>query len=99
MYIEDVVEAWLRALAPPATPGTAYNIGSRRPTTVRALLAALDLPPQNPIRELAGSASDQFGLCADVTRAQTDLGWQAHTRLADGLRTMAARARSAGAER
>jgi UDP-glucose 4-epimerase len=98
VYIDDVVDAWLSVLARPQTPATAYNLGTGRPTTVRDLLAALiralGLPPTHPIRELAGSPSDQFGLYADVTRAKADLSWTATVALDEGLRRMVAWARS-----
>ena len=98
VYIDDVIDCWLAVLARTETPAAVYNVGTGRPTTVgellAALMAALGLPPTHPIRELAGSASDQFGLCADVTRVETDLGWRATVGLADGLRHMVAWARS-----
>jgi UDP-glucose 4-epimerase len=98
VYIDDVVDAWLAVLARSGTPARAYNLGTGRPTTVRALLAALirtlGLPPTHPIRELAGSPFDQFGLYADVTKAKADLGWTATVALDEGLRRMVAWARS-----
>lgn len=98
VFIDDVIDAWLRALFATENPSAVYNIGSGKPTTVRALLAALvralDLPPDYPIRELSPSPSDQFGLYADIARVRTDLGWTPQTELADGLRSMVAWARS-----
>ncbi len=92
VYIDDVIDMWLRALALPATPAPVYNIGSGKPTTVRALLTALltalDLPSDYPIRELPGAASDQFGLYADITRAESDLNWQPRISLTGGLKPM-----------
>ncbi len=98
VYIDDVVDIWLRAVELSATPAAVYNVGSGRPTTVRELLSALidalDLPSDFPYRELTGSASDQFGLYSDISRARTDLGWDPRTELADGLRVMVDWARS-----
>ena len=98
VYIDDVVDAWLRALVLPVTPAEAYNIGSGRPTTVRelltALLKAMDLPSDYPIRELPGSISDQFGLYANISAAHRDLQWQPTVLLSDGLKRMVAWARS-----
>lgn len=100
IYIDDVVDVWLHALTLPATPTATYNVGSGRPTTLRnllsALLMALKLPADYPVRELAGSASDQFGLYADISRAKVDLAWEPRTELPDGLRAMVQWARSAG---
>jgi UDP-glucose 4-epimerase len=96
-YIDDVVEAWLRVLKLPATPSLAYNLGTGRPTTVRELLAALkialELPADHPVRESAGSVTDQFGVFANTTRAATDLDWRARTALREGLAAMATWAR------
>jgi UDP-glucose 4-epimerase len=98
VYIDDVIEAWLRALTLPATPAATYNLGSGHPTTVRELLAALlqamQLPADYPIRELPGSASDQFGLYADIGRAQTDLGWLPRIMMSEALDRMAAWAKT-----
>jgi UDP-glucose 4-epimerase len=93
VYIDDVVDAWLKALALPATPASTYNVGCGRPVTVRALLdellRVLRLPASYPIRQQPGSTSDQFGLYADVRRIEHDLNWKASTDLATGLSTMA----------
>jgi len=98
VFIDDVVDAWEAALQRPSTPAEVYNLGSGRPTTVRALLAALiaalGLPADHPIEELPGSPADQFGLYADVSRAAADLGWRPQTQLEDGLRAMVAWART-----
>jgi UDP-glucose 4-epimerase len=97
-YIDDVVDAWVRVVAMPSTPSPVYNLGSGRPTTVRVLLAALKealgLPPDHPVRELAGSNADQFGLFADTRLTEEELGWRAHTPLAVGLKAMVAWART-----
>ncbi len=98
VYIDDVVDVWQRALLRPSTPSPAYNIGFGRPTTVRellkALLTALALPADHPIRELAGSPSDQFGLYADTTLARRDFDWQPTVSLGEGLRLMVESVRS-----
>lgn len=98
VYIDDVIEVWVRALTMPATPSPAYNIGSGRRLTVRQLLAdllrALELPRDYPIVEQAGLHSDQFGLYADVECARRELQWQARTDLPAGLKAMADWARA-----
>jgi UDP-glucose 4-epimerase len=98
VYIDDVIDCWLAVLARTETPAPIYNVGTGHQTTVGALLTALigalGLPPTHPIRELAGSPSDQFGLCADVTRIEADLGWRSRVELDDGLRQMVTWARS-----
>jgi nucleoside-diphosphate-sugar epimerase len=53
-------------------------------------MEAVGTPADFPIRELAGSSSDQFGLYADISRAHADFGWQPAVALVEGLRGMAA---------
>ncbi len=98
VHVDDVVRLCADVLERESTPEPAYNVGGGRPTTVRqlldALIAAADLPRDFPIRELAGSPSDQFGLYADISRARRDFGWSPTIDLADGLKGMARWARS-----
>ena len=93
VYIDDVVNAWLKALALPATASPVYNVGCGRAVTVRELLDglrhALQLPAHYPIHERTGFDSDQFGLYADVQRIEKELNWKPRTELATGLRLMA----------
>ncbi len=92
IYIDDVIEAWIKALTIAEMPNSVYNLGSGKHTTVRELLAkliaTLGLSPKYPIHELPGSPSDQFGLYADISRIQSDLQWQPKISLAGGLHRM-----------
>lgn len=103
VYIDDVVDVWMRALLRPSTPAAEYNVGTGAPTTVRQLLDAeisvLGLPADYPVRELASSPFDQFGVYADVTRARVDLEWMPRTELMTGLRAMVGAVRAAGVAR
>jgi UDP-glucose 4-epimerase len=98
IYIDDAVEAWMRAVRLPATSSSVYNLGSGSSTTVRELLNLLirvmGMPSDHPVRELAGSASDTFGMFAAIRRAEVDLGWQPATDLETGLRQMVQWART-----
>src|SRR5205807_8064964 len=96
VYIDDVVDAWLRALdrqpASNDSPGT-YNLGTGRPTTVRRLLdlliAAVGFSPDTyPVSQEDETPGDQFGLYADIGRAYKELGWVPRTSLEDGLQAM-----------
>jgi UDP-glucose 4-epimerase len=97
VHVDDVVELCATVISRASTPSPVYNVGAGRPVTVRELLQrlveALGVPEDFPIRELAGSASDQFGLYADISRASTELGWKPQVDLAGGLRGMAEWAR------
>lgn len=101
VFIDDVLDAWMTAVTRPSTPSPVYNLGSGKPTTVRALLTALlaacELPADYPIRELTAPPGDQFGLFADSQRAAAELDWRARVPLETGLRKMVAWAKTQGA--
>jgi UDP-glucose 4-epimerase len=98
IFIDDIVDAWVKALHMPLTKSPVYNLGSGRGTTVEKLLSALkralQLRPDYPVKELSGSRSDQFGLQADIHRAQSELGWHPQVDLDIGVGRMAEWAQS-----
>jgi UDP-glucose 4-epimerase len=91
VYVEDCVEAWLRALASSGASGP-VNVGTGTATSIRELLVQmLDVlgTTDHPIRELdVGTPGDQFALSASTARAREMLGWEARTDLRTGLETM-----------
>ncbi|WKZ36503.1 MAG: NAD-dependent epimerase/dehydratase family protein [Anaerolineales bacterium] len=94
IYIDDVIDAWINALNMKQTPSPIYNLGTGKATTVRELLKtlmdAMRLDKNHPIKELPGSAFDQFGLTANISLAEKELNWKPKMGLSDGLRKMAA---------
>lgn len=92
VYIDDVVDAWERAIRLPHTPSPVYNVGCGVAVTVRGLLrqmeAAMRLPEGYPIVEQVGSDADQHGVVADLRRIRNELGWQPKIELATGLKAM-----------
>lgn len=98
VYIDDCVEAWLRALGSTDAAGP-YNVGTGIGTSIRELIAELlELlgTPDHPIRVLdVRTPGDQFALSASTVRASAILGWTARTRLRDGLEAMIGWARAA----
>ncbi len=93
VYIDDVVDAWIKALNNPVADDKFYNLGSGSPTTVRELIAAIIVacgydPGKYPVYKVEPTPGDQFGLCADISRAMSDLGWSPTVALADGLTRM-----------
>lgn len=92
VHVDDVVTVLADVLMRPATPSAVYNIGTGRRTTVREILdlliAALDLPPDHPIEEQAGSSSDVFGSVANSRRAEIELAWTPRVALKDGIGDM-----------
>ena len=93
VYVDDVVAAIVRALAPDAPTGT-YNIGTGVETSVleMALTIAAKVRPSaialldvgaRPYRE-----GEAFRVALDVSHAKAALGWQATIDLDDGLGRM-----------
>lgn len=86
VYVEDVVDAFLRAAD--SRGGMLLNIGSGRETTVLRLydtlarLTGFRLPPEFA----APKAGDVLRSVLDPSRAKAALGWEAWTSLEEGLR-------------
>jgi UDP-glucose 4-epimerase len=87
-YVENAVQALIRAAAAPAAVGKVYNIGNGETTTVLALVAHLndilgtDLAPIHaPAR-----AGDVRHSQADISLARQDLGYEPRVNFAEGLR-------------
>ena len=99
IYIDDVVDAWLRALDRPAAVGSTYNLGTGIRTTVRELVdavirAAGEVPGRYPVMVARGTAGDAHGTVANITRVTNDLGWTPRVPLDEGLHRMVRWARS-----
>jgi UDP-glucuronate 4-epimerase len=84
-YVHDVVDATIRALDAPA--GHTYNIGGGEPTSLNAVIDALEHLLGRPVKVQRGevSAGDVRHTWADTTRARRELGWTPSTPLRDGL--------------
>jgi len=97
IYIDDVVDAWIKALGIHQTPSPVYNLGTGKATTVRELLRTLirvmKLDADHPIKELQGSVFDQFGLTANTSSMEKEMAWKPRVNLEDGLHNMVAWAR------
>ena len=97
IYIDDVIDAWMRALARPSTSSLVYNLGMGKATKVHELLDLLKKAcgiPDHPIEEHPGSTSDQFGFVANIARVKTDLNWIPSMMLSEGIKEMITWARS-----
>jgi UDP-glucose 4-epimerase len=89
--VSDVVQANL--LASESTLGGPVNIGHGRETSVLDLLAALDEVSDRPLLEPVFQperAGEVRRSCLDVSRAKSELGWDAKVSLRDGLRVILA---------
>lgn len=101
IYIDDVVEAWIRALDNPATSGKVYNLGTGVRTLVRELvreeILAFGLDPDRyPVTYSGSTPADQFGLYADISNLEKDLGWKPVISLDLGISRMVSWARGRG---
>ncbi len=90
VYVDDVVEGYVRAALAPNVEGKSIDLGSGQSWEIRQVVAHLfetigssgqPLPGALPYRP--GEIMDQV---ADVEAARELLGWQARTPLQDGLR-------------
>src|ERR1700759_2041413 len=90
--VADVVRANL--LAAESSITGPVNIGHGQETSVLDLIAALnEVSPDRPLAEptfLPERPGEVRRSCLDVTRARTELGWEAQVALPDGLRTILA---------
>lgn len=87
-YVEDVVEANLRAVATEAPGGLAYNIAAGHAHSVNELVAVLGRIIGRPPHVEHGPRrpGDIMHSRADVLAARRDMGWQAEVAFEEGLR-------------
>lgn len=87
VYVDDVVDAMVRAGRRPGLSGHTLNIGSGGETSLLALVAALERVTGRGARTVA--SPDHSGgvarMCADVARAREALGWRPTVDLDAGL--------------
>jgi UDP-glucose 4-epimerase len=99
IYIDDVVDAWVKAMGTPAADGRVYNLASGRRTVVSELIAELlgafgiD-PAAYHVEYTDPTPGDQFGIYADISRIRSELGWEPRVDLATGLKRMVTWARA-----
>lgn len=93
VYIDDVVEAYIRCLDRPETYGKTYNVATGMKTTVKDLLNAelnafgYDIS-KYPIKYGDSTPGDTFGISADMLTTKNDLCWEPRTTLDEGLKKM-----------
>jgi UDP-glucose 4-epimerase len=87
-FIDNVVEANLKALTAADAPGNVYNIACGQRYSLIDLVTALNgaLGTNLPPRHEAGRAGDIRDSLADITAARRDLGYTAAVSFAEGLR-------------
>jgi UDP-glucose 4-epimerase len=94
VYVDDVCEAFLQAASTTVEPGSIYNIGTGRQTTIaevvetaRRLLGVSDTPRWGSMPDRAWDTNVWIG---DPSRAKRELGWHASVDLEAGLAATAA---------
>jgi UDP-glucose 4-epimerase len=85
VYVEDLADGVVRALAPAAANRT-YNLASSEEVTIREIADAVrDAVAPVPIEHVPGRAADLRGAVVSSERAARELGWRATTPFAQGL--------------
>jgi UDP-glucose 4-epimerase len=90
VYIDDIVDGWVRALNTPATAGQVMNLGSGRSLSINQLaehaIRAVDgAPDTSKIVRSPARPGEQRSVQADVTRAKALMGWEPRTPFETGL--------------
>jgi UDP-glucose 4-epimerase len=87
-YVENAVQALLKAAAAPAAKGNVYNIGNGASSSVLDLVNALNQLLGTNIQPIHGPprAGDVRHSQADITKARGDLGYEPTVSFVEGLR-------------
>lgn len=90
VYVEDVVDALVRAAVVSEAAGGTFNVATGAPVTVRDVVTAiLDITDSDATPHFGGLGyrpTDSLVLSGSTQRAREVLGWTAKTPLQDGLR-------------
>lgn len=86
IYVRDVVQAFLKAMACPGEPRL-FNIGSGEGRSLNDLIGAIESLVRRPVarRYLPARAFDVPTNILDISKAKAFLGWQPETSFHDGL--------------
>lgn len=94
-YVDDAVDAFLRAGASDAADGEAFNLGGERPYSLREIAELIvAIAGQGSLRLVpfpeSKKAIDVGSVYSDYGKIRRTLGWEPTVPLADGLRRMVA---------
>jgi UDP-glucose 4-epimerase len=100
VFVDDVVDAWMRVLDTPEAFGAVFNVGSGRQTSVNELADAVlgafgESRASWDVRFEGAQLGDQRRAAAD-TSAIERLGWRSSSTLLDGVTRSVSWARSEG---
>lgn len=89
IYIDDVVDAWVRAISDRRTFNRVFNLCTGQKTTVGKLIqsmtAAFETSFDN-VRVSCGTAGDQSGLYGSRERLSSAIGWFPGVQVEEGIR-------------
>lgn len=90
IYIDDIVDGWVRALNTPKAAGGVFNLGSGRSLSINQLaeaaIAAFGHPPGGyRVIRAPARPGEQRTVQADISQAKAVLGWQPATPFEAGL--------------
>lgn len=90
VYIEDVVNAFIKCEKEQKSFGKIYNVASSRKTTIRQLLEKMisKLPFEATIEYRGNTPGDQFGIYANIQLIREDIGWKPNYSLEKGIDEM-----------
>lgn len=90
VYIDDVLEAFMKSLNKKSHIFKVYNVSSGISTTIENLISSILINIDHKVLvEYSGSTlGDQFGLYGDNSLIQEELGWESKCNLEVGLRKM-----------
>jgi UDP-glucuronate 4-epimerase len=89
-HVDDIVRGVLATLEHAPIGFRAYNLGSGAPVGLHELVAAIAHATGEKVDVDYGpmQLGDVDATFADIARARSELHWQPHIKLADGLRTV-----------
>jgi UDP-glucose 4-epimerase len=87
VYVDDIVDGWMRALNAPATAGHVINLGSGRSLSINQLAEAATraVGGSSGIVRAPARPGEQRSVRADVTLARELMGWEPRTPFETGL--------------
>jgi UDP-glucose 4-epimerase len=91
IYIDDVVEGWMRAFEISDSIGETYNLASGNKSTVEQVLYELKKAcgrPNYPIEFTSGTPGDQQGITFNISKIQQEIGFSPKIDIREGLKKM-----------
>lgn len=91
IYIDDVVDVWMKAHDAPETFGETLNLATGTPTEVGELIDMMLEKygePDFPVEVVEGTPGDQFAIHGDISKIRDMLDWSPNVPVEEGLTTM-----------